>query len=100
MTQWDATEIINSYVANRIDPGVEAVPLRDSNVSIEWGARGNRRKVTVILGDDFVMDFNNLAEVEQDRLGDSLAGMAAYILGDPHVRSVRVIWDPDGIKFE
>ena len=100
MAAWDATEIINFYVVNRVDAGADVAPLRDSNVSIEWGRRENRRKVTVILGDEFVSDFNNLSDDEQDRYGESLAGMATFILGDAHVRAVRVIWSPDGIVFE
>ncbi|VWC14471.1 hypothetical protein BLA6993_05515 [Burkholderia lata] len=74
----NAADIINFHVASRLSESADVIPEGEYSALVRWispvDGRPNRRSrpIRVSLGREFVDDFNELTEQQQDAAGTRL----------------------------
>jgi hypothetical protein len=89
----NAEEIVDFYVANRVNPNADVLADGDYSAVLRWDSpvegRPNRRSrpVRILLGRAYVEDFNNLSAEQQGTVGAELAERVGTALADYDERS-------------
>lgn len=95
----NAAQIIDYYVANKINENADVRPEGKYSALVDWPSpvdgRPNRtsRSIRVLLGRAYVDDFNMLTEDQQDTEGELLAArvQAALVGFDPLVDDINPV---------
>lgn len=95
----NAAKFVEYYLANLLSDTADVRADGDFSALVVWVQDGALRKVHFVIPEEFMDDFNEASEAEQDRIGEAAKAAAGFILNDPKIVEVTLTRAGEDISF-